>query len=65
MQNALEQGGDQNAWQFGKDLGETIWQVGSVAVGVGSAPKAAPQGGLVGGGNQVFIPRVDPAWIVK
>jgi len=26
---------------------------------------AAPQGGLVGGGNQVFIPRVDPAWIIK
>ena len=26
---------------------------------------AAPQGGLVGGGNQVFIPRVDPSWIVK
>jgi RHS repeat-associated protein len=26
---------------------------------------AAPQGGLVGGGNQVFIQRVDPSWIVK
>jgi RHS repeat-associated protein len=26
---------------------------------------AAPRGGLVGGGNQVFIPRVDPSWIVK
>ena len=26
---------------------------------------AAPQGGLVGGGNQVFVPKVDPAWIVK
>ena len=25
----------------------------------------APQGGLVGVGNQVFIPKVDPAWIVK
>jgi len=26
---------------------------------------AASQGGLVGGGNQIFIPKVDPAWIVK
>jgi RHS repeat-associated protein len=26
---------------------------------------AAPQGGLVGGGSQVFIPKVDPAWIVR
>lgn len=26
---------------------------------------AASQGGLVGGGNQVFIPKVDPAWIIK
>ncbi len=26
---------------------------------------AAAQGGLVGGGSQVFIPRVDPGWIVR
>jgi hypothetical protein len=26
---------------------------------------AAPQGGLVGGGSQVFIKNVDPSWIVK
>jgi hypothetical protein len=26
---------------------------------------AAPQGGLVGGGNQVVIRNVDPSWIVK
>ena len=26
---------------------------------------AAPQGSLVGGGNQVFIQKVDPAWAVK
>nr|WP_246286234.1 RHS repeat-associated core domain-containing protein [Microbacterium pseudoresistens] len=25
---------------------------------------AASQGGLVGGGNQVFVPRVDPSWVV-
>ncbi|PNV72101.1 filamentous hemagglutinin, partial [Leptospira inadai serovar Lyme] len=24
---------------------------------------AAPQGGLVGGGNQIFIPKVNPSWI--
>lgn len=26
---------------------------------------AAPQGGLVGGGNHVFIPKVDASWIIK
>ncbi len=26
---------------------------------------AAPQGGLLGGGSQVYIPRVDPRWIVN
>jgi len=26
---------------------------------------AAPQGGLVGGGNQIFIQNVNPAWLVK
>jgi RHS repeat-associated protein len=26
---------------------------------------AAPQGGLIGGGNQVFIPRVDQSWRIK
>ncbi|WP_184415250.1 two-partner secretion domain-containing protein [Rhodocyclus tenuis] len=26
---------------------------------------AAPQGGLVGGGNQIFIQNVNPAWIIK
>jgi hypothetical protein len=26
---------------------------------------AASKGGFVGGGNQVFIPRVDPSWIIK
>lgn len=25
---------------------------------------AAAQGGLVGGGSQVFIPNVDPSWVV-
>ena len=26
---------------------------------------AAPQGGLVGGGNQVLVPKVEPTWIVR
>lgn len=26
---------------------------------------AAPQRGLVGGGDQVYIPQVNPTWIVK
>jgi hypothetical protein len=25
---------------------------------------AAPQGGLVGGGAQIYIPKVDPDWII-
>ena len=25
---------------------------------------AAPQGGLLGGGSQIYIPKVDPAWVV-
>lgn len=40
MQTALEQGGDQQAEQLGKDLGALIWQVGTVATGVGGAAKA-------------------------
>jgi filamentous hemagglutinin len=26
---------------------------------------AAPQGGLVGGGNQIFIQNVNPAWLIN
>jgi hypothetical protein len=26
---------------------------------------AAPQGDLMGGGSQVYIPKVDPLWLVK
>ena len=26
---------------------------------------AAPQGGLVGGGNQLYIPKVDASWVIK
>jgi filamentous hemagglutinin len=39
MSTALTQGGEQNAEQLGKDLGELLWQVGSVATGVGGAVK--------------------------
>jgi len=39
MKTALQVGGDQNAVQLGQDLGALIWQVGSVATGVGGAAK--------------------------
>jgi filamentous hemagglutinin len=48
MQEALEHGGNQNAVQFGKDLGEVIWQVGSVAVLAGTAAKAGVALGKAG-----------------
>lgn len=41
MQNALTTGGDDAAIQLGKDLGSLIWQVGSVATGVGGAAKGS------------------------
>lgn len=40
MSVALTQGGDQNAEQLGKDLGDLIYQVGSVVTGVGGIVKA-------------------------
>jgi filamentous hemagglutinin len=43
MKIAIEVGGAQNAEQLGKDLGALIWQVGSIATGVGGAIK----GGVV------------------
>ncbi|MDA7418214.1 DUF637 domain-containing protein [Xenophilus arseniciresistens] len=39
MRTALELGGSQNAEQLGKDLGSLIWQLGSVASGVGATAK--------------------------
>ena len=37
---ALEEGGDEHAMQLGRDLGEIVWQAGSIATGVGGAAKA-------------------------
>lgn len=36
---ALEEGGDANAVQLGRDLGELAWQVGSIATGAGGIAK--------------------------
>jgi len=39
MKLALEQGGDQNAEQFGKDIGALVWQAGSIVTGVSGIAK--------------------------
>ncbi|BBO59844.1 hemagglutinin [Mycoavidus sp. B2-EB] len=45
MQVALREGGDQNALQLGRDLGNLIWQIGSIAMGtVGAAQLTASLG---------------------
>jgi hypothetical protein len=47
--------------------GNTAQSVSVIKVPVGSTiyeGAAAPQGGLVGGGNQVYIPKVNPNWLV-
>ena len=41
MSRALDQGGDANAEQLGRDLGGVLWQVGSVVTGAGAAAKGA------------------------
>ena len=49
-------------------MGETATQVTTIRVPKGQTIYegfAAPQGGLQGGGSQVFIPKVDPKWMVK
>jgi RHS repeat-associated protein len=48
------------------EWGNTATQVTRITVPPGTTifeGAAASQGGLVGGGNQVFIPRVDPSWV--
>ncbi len=40
MQTALEVGGADQALQLGEDLGNLVWQVGTVATGVGGTAKA-------------------------
>jgi len=47
--------------------GNTAAQVVRIQVPAGTRifeGAAAAQGGLVGGGSQIFIPRVNPAWIL-
>lgn len=47
--------------------GNTATQVVKIKVPAGTKLYegiAAPQGGLLGGGNQIYIPRVDPSWII-
>lgn len=49
------------------EWGNTATQVTKINVPAGQKifeGFAAPQGGLVGGGSQVFIPKVDPSWVV-
>jgi hypothetical protein len=48
--------------------GNTAENVATITVPKGTTVYtgfAAPQGGLVGGGSQVVIPTVNPAWLVK
>ncbi len=48
--------------------GNTAENVATIVVPKGTTVYtgfAAPQGGLVGGGSQVVIPTVNPAWLVK
>jgi hypothetical protein len=49
------------------EWGNTATQVTRISVPAGTTiyeGAAAAQGGLVSGGSQVFIPRVDPSWVL-
>ena len=48
MSYALEHGGDEQAYQLGKDLGDLIWTVGSVVTGVGGVAKGGVKLARVG-----------------
>ncbi|WP_231686345.1 hemagglutinin repeat-containing protein [Ralstonia pseudosolanacearum] len=48
MSKAINEGGDANAEQLGKDLGGLLWQVGSVVTGVGGVAKGAVKLASVG-----------------
>nr|CUV15759.1 conserved protein of unknown function [Ralstonia solanacearum] len=48
MSTAINEGGDANAEQLGKDLGGLLWQVGSVVTGVGGVAKGAVKLASVG-----------------
>lgn len=48
MKTEIEFGGDSNAEQLGKDLGNLVWQVGSLATGVDGVAKAGTKLAEVG-----------------
>ena len=48
MSRALDQGGDANAEQLGRDLGGVLWQVGSVVTGAGGIAKGATKLASIG-----------------
>ncbi|MFV8606356.1 hemagglutinin repeat-containing protein [Ralstonia pseudosolanacearum] len=48
MSKAINEGGDANAEQLGKDLGGLLWQVGSVVTGAGGVAKGAVKLASVG-----------------
>jgi hypothetical protein len=48
MSKAINEGGDANAEQLGKDLGGLLWQVGSVLTGAGGIAKGATKLASVG-----------------
>ncbi len=48
MQVALEKGGDQNAVQLGRDLGNLIWQVGSITIAAAGVTKLTASLGKAG-----------------
>lgn len=48
--------------------GNTAENISTITVPKGTTISegfAAPQGSLMGGGSQVFIPEVNPSWLVK
>ena len=61
LQSAIDSALDQN-W------GNTATRVVTARIPAGTTifeGVTAPQRGLVGGGNQIYIPKVDPTWIEK
>jgi hypothetical protein len=53
------------AWGNTADHVSTIRVPAGTEVFIGvAAPQPIPGGSLIGGGSQVYIPRVDPAWLV-
>ncbi|CAE6869329.1 hypothetical protein R69658_08052 [Paraburkholderia aspalathi] len=57
MQQALTEGGDANAQMLGENLGNLMWQVGSLVTGVGGAAKASVE--LAGAGIRLGSQMLD------